>query len=269
VLLPAAMALLPESIEFLLLKRPKNALERLNAILARLRQPREDVLPAPPEGPTEQKVPMAELFSSRYLRSTLLICAAFFIVLLNNYFLLSWTPTLLVDFGMSVEGGISGSLLMHIGAIAGGIAIGAFTASLPMRVWSAVFMVILFVTVMLFATLPGPLWLLLAVSVAIGFFGNGAATSLYPIVTAIYPARLRASGTGLAIGIGRLGAIISPYAVGVLMGAGWPRPAYCFVMCVPLLLAAGLVLAIRAGAAQRAEDAGREPQSELVRELAP
>ncbi|MEE7548370.1 aromatic acid/H+ symport family MFS transporter, partial [Xanthomonas sp. Kuri4-1] len=53
------------------------------------------------------------------------------------------------------------------------------------------------------------------------------------------------TGLGWAIGVGRLGAILSPLTVGLLVDGGW-SPARLYAVCaIPLLLATGALLALR------------------------
>jgi len=52
--------------------------------------------------------------------STLRIWVGFFMVMLCFYFVLSWTPRLLVAAGMSTQQGITGGVLLNIGGIVGG-----------------------------------------------------------------------------------------------------------------------------------------------------
>ncbi|MEM7469344.1 MAG: MFS transporter, partial [Pseudomonadota bacterium] len=75
---------------------------------------------------------------------------------------------------------------------------------------------------------------------------------LYITVPSLYPTRIRNTGTGWALGIGRLGAVIGPYVAGVLIGLGWDRGALYFAMGTPLLLSAVALLWI--GAAVRSEN---------------
>jgi MFS family permease len=74
-----------------------------------------------------------------------------------------------------------------------------------------------------------------------GFFMIGCMASLYAIVPRIYPASVRNTGTGLAIGFGRLGAVIGPYLGGLLIAAGWQRLAYYAVLALPVLITALIV----------------------------
>lgn len=61
----------------------------------------------------------------------------------------------------------------------------------------------------------------LAAAIA-GFFTNGATAGLYAVMAQSFPARLRAGGTGIVIGIGRGGAALGPIIAGVLFVVGWP-----------------------------------------------
>jgi MFS family permease len=74
-----------------------------------------------------------------------------------------------------------------------------------------------------------------------GFFLIGSMASLYSIVPQIFPARVRNTGTGLAIGFGRLGAVAGPWLGGILIAAGWQRFVYYAVLALPILVAATAV----------------------------
>ena len=68
--------------------------------------------------------------------------------------------------------------------------------------------------------------------------------SLYAIVPAVYPTELRNTGAGLAIGIGRCGAILSPYLAGVLLAAGWKPSSAYLAFGAPLLVAAAATVVL-------------------------
>jgi MFS family permease len=54
----------------------------------------------------------------------------------------------------------------------------------------------------------------------LGFGAMGSQILVNGFVAASYPTRIRATGLGFAMGVGRLGGILGPYAVGLLIGAG-------------------------------------------------
>jgi len=66
---------------------------------------------------------------------------------------------------------------------------------------------------------------------------------LYAFAPATYPAAVRTTGMGYAIGIGRLGAILAPLSAGVLLDGGWQAPALYYAYALPLLAALCAVLA--------------------------
>ena len=253
VIIPVVMVRLPESLDFLLIKRPKHALARINALLAKMNKGRIDALPEIPPHETVSVRSVTGIFNRSFLEPTLLICISYFMVMLSLYFLLNWTPKVLVDQGMSLQYGISGAVLMNAGGVIGGLLMGYFAGIFGLRRLSALYMVLLFVSVTAFGFAKADLLTMAAIVTVIGFFLIGVIASLYALVAAMYPPQVRNTGTGLAIGIGRFGAIAGPYLGGVLIAAGWPRPAYCVALALPTLLAAILVV--------RVPLAGRPPVS--------
>jgi benzoate transport len=239
VLLPIAYVWLPESLDFLLFKKPHNALARINDLLARLGQPAIDNLPALENAP--EKTSIFSIFDRGFATRTALICSAYFLTMLPFYFVLNWTPKVLVDEGLSLSIGISGSIVMNATGVVGGLLFGLWARRSGLKRLGAVFMLLLLVSIVAFGFAGSYLLLLMVFAMAIGFSMIGTICGLYAIIGAMYPVRIRNTGTGLAIGIGRLGAIAGPYLGGVLIAAGWSRPLYCVVLSLPLLASAFLV----------------------------
>jgi benzoate transport len=240
-LLPAAFAYLPESLDFLLLKRPRNALSRVNALLARMGRPAIDELPVLQDPAENTAKSVFSIFDRDFASRTLLICSAYFLTMIPFYFVLNWTPKVLVDEGLSITTGISGSILMNASGVVGGLLFGLLGRRLGLQRLGAVYMLMLLASVVAFGFAGSDLPLLMGFAMAIGFSMIGTICALYAIIGAMYPVRVRNTGTGLAIGIGRLGAIAGPYLGGVLIAAHWTRPLYCAVLALPLLASALLV----------------------------
>jgi predicted MFS family arabinose efflux permease len=55
------------------------------------------------------------------------------------------------------------------------------------------------------------------------------------LVPAVYPARLRASARGLAVGIGRIGATVGPLLGGIVLARGATTAVATIAMTLPLL----------------------------------
>jgi hypothetical protein len=80
---------------------------------------------------------------------------------------------------------------------------------------------------------------------AAGFFTNSGIVGMYAIFAQAFPTHARASGTGVAIGFGRAGAVIAPIIAGVLFQMGMGLPTVALVMSVGSLIAAGALIVWR------------------------
>ena len=229
-ILPLLALWLPESLAFLLSRQPRNALKRINHLLQRIAIASVKQLPeARQDARKSLKATFAELFSPALLRSTLLIWIAFFLVMFGFYFVMSWTPRLLVSAGLSNQQGITGGVLLNVGGILGtsliGLLASRFRLSLVLMAYLLINAVLLSVFVQ-FTTLPN---LAFALVLLIGIFVNGCVAGLYALTPTIYNATQRVTGMGWGIGIGRAGAILSPLVAGRLIDAHW-QPADLYLL---------------------------------------
>ena len=85
---------------------------------------------------------------------------------------------------------------------------------------------------------------LLILSAMMGFLLIGAMIGLYTIGPALYDAKSRVTGVGLAIGVGRFGAIAAPFAGGLMLEAGLEISLIYAAFAAPLVLAAFAVRSI-------------------------
>jgi benzoate transport len=242
-LAPAVLAWLPESYDFLIAVRPPRALERVNRLSRRLGLPVLAALPDPAAGEGGAAADGAPERASA--RATALICASFFLLMFTFYFLTNWTPKLLTDYGFSARLGVSGAAFMNLGGVAGDLVFAALTLRWPAARLGPLFLGGAFAAVAVVALSPLTLPRVLPLAFAIGFLLFGAMASLYAVAPAVFPARRRVSGTGLALGLGRIGAAAGPYVGGLVIGLAWPRSQYLLALAAPLMLCAATLLALR------------------------
>jgi len=190
----------------------------------------------------------AGLFAEGVLGSTVLIWTAFFPLMFSFYFALSWTPKLLVSAGLSAQQGITGGVLMNVGGIVGGSVFGMLAARLDLGRLTASCMVLTALAMAAFGYFSSGLTLAFVTAFAIGTFIFGSMAGLYSFAPIVYPAAIRTTGMGWSIGIGRIGAILAPLTVGVLLDRGWTPPHLYYAFALPLLAAMLTVLALRRNA---------------------
>lgn len=244
VLLPLAWWLFPESLEFLIEKRPASALERVNRILPRLGLNRLTEMPAPWD-PDLTSGRIKDLVGVSLKRPFIASCIMYFCIMMTFYFVSSWTPKILTDAGLSVTGGIFGAMLLSFGGIIGCITFGLLAAKVGAHRLTAITMAALFIMMIVFSNIGYHPTLLVVVAVTLGFFLYSAVTTLYVVVPVAFPATLRGTGTGVAMGVGRLGAVFGPYLAGVLIDLGWSRAEYFLILAVPVMVAAMVLPALR------------------------
>jgi benzoate transport len=243
-LIPIVLWGLPESLAFLAERRPPGALERINLLLRRLGRV---AIGALPEGRgTRVRVRARDVVRGRLGAASAALWTAFFCVMLSFYFVLSWTPKLLVDAGLRAEQGISGGVLLNVGGIAGALVLGLLAARVgPARI-VALTMTMGALAVAAFGLFaPGrTLVMALPLTLAVGCFLFGSMVGLYALMPSAYPTEVRNTGAGLSIGIGRIGAFIAPLLAGFLLEAGWSSSRTYLVFAVPLLVAAAATVVL-------------------------
>jgi hypothetical protein len=106
------------------------------------------------------------------------------------------------------------------------------------------------VMVAIFGRAAGDLSSLTILGFFVNFFGNAAVSGLYSIAAYAFPTHVRATGTGFVIGVGRGGAVLSPWLAGYLLNIGATLPSVAMVMGVGSLLAAFVLIFLKLGSEQ-------------------
>lgn len=246
-MLPIVLWRLPESVDFLLGHRPAHALEKLNRLMALMGHAPLSQLPAPVAGEAVQGNTVAALFKNGLARPTLMLWAGFFLLMFSVYFSLSWTPKLLVQAGLSAQQGVTGGVLLNLGGIAGGSLFGLLAVKAKLRNLAIGSLLLNALFTALFGLASTSLGWAFAAAVGVGVFLFASMAGLYGLVPATYPAQVRATGMGWAIGIGRIGAIVAPTMAGLLLDGGWQPASLYYVFALPLVVAALAVMATGAG----------------------
>ncbi len=236
-MIPLVLWRLPESLGFLLSKRPANALERMNHLLQRLGRPSIGSMPEPAKGEVQRAIGARALLSGRLAGSSALLWITFFCVMFSFYFVLQWTPKLLVDAGLNPRQGISGGVLLNVGGIVGALLLGGLTLRFLVLKIEVVVLTLSALAIAAFGLLNGNLAGALAAAPLVGVFLFASMVGLYAIAPAVYPVAVRNTGTGLAIGAGRCGGILSPWLAGKLLASGWNPQTLFIVFALPLLVA--------------------------------
>ena len=175
--------------------------------------------------------PIAMLFGKGYALQTVLLWVIFFCSLMNLFLFAYWMPQVLHLIGMTPAEAARANSYRDLGAIFAVFYLGLLIdRSGPERAlaWHYAAGIVFIGAIALFA-MP---YLLLVVAI---FFAGmtiiGSQTGANAAAGSLYPARMRTSGIGWALGIGRLGGIAAPALGGYLLSLGLPPPQIFLSAC--------------------------------------
>ena len=86
-------------------------------------------------------------------------------------------------------------------------------------------------------TSPAP-FVIIAVSLFVGFCLSGGQKANNALSVYFYPTALRGTGLGWSLGIGRIGGVIGPFVAGLLLTAGWTPAELFYAAAAPMLIGA-------------------------------
>ncbi len=247
--IPLSWFLIPESIPYLASRQPPGALDRINRTLVRFGHPIATGLSADPAQTSRASI--SALFGPGMIATTIIVTFAYFAHVVSFYFILKWIPKIVTDIGFNPA--LAGGVLVwaNVGGALGGAVFGLLTQGFPLKALTIGALAIGGALVALFGRGAAELSTLATVAAVAGFFTNGAIVGLYSIFAYAFPTHLRATGTGFAIGVGRGGAALAPFAAGVLFQAGYGLQTVAIVMACGSLLAAAALSMLRIGETAR------------------
>lgn len=238
-----AVKFLPESLQYLVEKRPPGALEKINTILTRLNKPVLDELPAldneTPQ-PSSAVGNMRALMQGELRMPTLTLWLSFFFCFAALYFLMSWIPKMMIDAGWSTETANLAFSLFNLGGVLGTLFLGSLAMRWKLSNVIMVFLLLAAAAMLAFAASPRHETLLLALIFFIGLMQQGGFTGLYAVSAKLYPTAIRSTGVGWAIGLGRLGAVVGPAVAGFTIAAGFSMADNFYLFAIPLAIS-GLI----------------------------
>lgn len=241
--IPLVWYLLPESIEYLAHRRPRGALERINATLRRMGHTTVTALPDVADEAPRGNV--AQLFSAKLVRTTILLTLAYFAHILTFYFIIKWIPKIVVDMGFAASQAGGVLVWANVGGASGCIVLGLLTLRMGVRSLVVGALVLGAVMVAVFGQGQANLAQLALISGIAGFFTNSAIVGLYAMFAQSFPTEVRAGGTGFVIGVGRGGAALGPIIAGFLFESGQGLATVAIIMALGSLVAAALLMMVR------------------------
>ena len=195
----------------------------------------------------EKRSAVGSLFQSGRTFGTIVLWLVFGLNLAEFYALQSWLPTILTNLKYDLNTVALATSLTTIGGIVAAFAIGPAMDRLgPYASLAAVYFAGVVFVALLGVAISAPAWVLLVAAFCAGFCVSGGQKSVIALSAIFYPAPIRSTGVGWALGVGRLGGIGGPLLVGVLLEYHLQPASLFYAAAVPMLLAGVLVATLGA-----------------------
>jgi MFS transporter, putative metabolite:H+ symporter len=153
------------------------------------------------------------LWSAKLARITAMTWLMWLSITFSYYAFFTWIPGLLVQNGMTITRSFSYSLVMYIAQIPGYFSGAWLNEKLGRQFTIASYMILGGISALGLALTRSDAGIM-ASGVLLSFFMNGTYAGVYAYTPEVFPTDVRATGTGMASSIGRLGAIAAPILVG-------------------------------------------------------
>ncbi|MGA0534008.1 MFS transporter [Hansschlegelia sp. KR7-227] len=187
-------------------------------VLARL--PAGSTLPEPQPLPAvargERRFSFLELWTGAYARRTVMIWLVWFFALLGFYGLTTWLGALLQEAGYTSTKSVEYIVLIALAGVPGFIASAILIDKWGRKPTCALMLLGSAAAAFMYGHAPN-FALLITFGLIMQFFLFGMWSVLYAYTPELYPTRARATGAGCASAVGRIGSLIGPALIGVVL----------------------------------------------------
>jgi AAHS family 4-hydroxybenzoate transporter-like MFS transporter len=182
-----------------------------------------------------------------------------FTTLLLGYFLVNWTPLILVDAGLDHHRAIMGVVTLNLGGIIGSLVLGRISDKRgPFLAIGAAFAVGALFVAIVGLMIQSSATVLLALIFVVGLCLFGAQLNIPALAANYYPLQMRSTGIGWSMGMGRLGSIVGPTVGGALVAFGLASGQLFLCAAVPAVVACITVAAMSFNVPTQEIDGGPE-----------
>ena len=230
--LPMMLRYLPESPAYLTSRGRTTAATAIAARYGLEPVPAISTVPNPERG-------LRALFGHDRTAATLLFWGMTLVCLLVLFGVATWLPALMKSAGYPLGAALSFLLTLNVGGAIGALGGAALADRYGIKPVTALGFLCAAVSLILIATGPPTAVVYLLVLLA-GVGTTGTQILLNTFIGGHYPAAFRTTGLGMALGVGRIGAIIGPTYGGFFVAAGAGTTWQLLAFAAPAVAGAGL-----------------------------
>lgn len=184
---------------------------------------------------------MSEVWTKKYAKRTLMLWIVWFMVVFSYYGMFLWLPSVMVIKGFTLIKSFEYVLIMTIAQLPG-----YFSAAWLIEKAGRKFVLVTYLlgtaaSAFVFGSAETTS-LLIVSGILLSFFNLGAWGALYAYSPEQYPTVIRATGSGMAASVGRIGGILGPLLVGTLVMRGYEIGYIFTIFCIAIVIGVLAVL---------------------------
>lgn len=236
---------MPESVRYLL---SKNKVDEAKAVILKLEQKLGveskdfDVELSSVEKGNQAtaQVGFSALWSKAYVKRTVMLWLAWFGIVYSYYGIFMWLPSIVFQQGFAVVKTFEYVLIMTIAQLPGYYCAAWLVDVIGRKYTLSLFLLMSGIASYFFGNAESANTLLIW-GATMSFFNLGAWGVIYTYTPEMYPTSMRALGSGWAAGFGRIGGMIAPALVGIMIARGLGIENV-FVMFAAVLIAVSVIV---------------------------
>ncbi len=174
---------------------------------------------------------------------TIMLWLSWFMVMFSYYGMFMWLPGIMASKGNSIVDSFGYSVIIIVDQLPGYFTAAWLAKKIDLRYIFIIYMLGTAVGAVLFGMAERPLAIVLCGCV-LSFFNLGAYGTIIAITPSLYETEIRGTMTGIAEGIGRIGAVIGPLLVGILIDQQITMTAIFATFMISLIIGAASMLLI-------------------------
>ncbi|MBD7967875.1 MFS transporter [Paenibacillus gallinarum] len=194
-----------------------------------------------------KKISFREKFKSvwsiEHRKTTLMLWILWFTVVFSYYGMFLWLPSVMTSKGYELVKSFQYVLIMTLAQLPGYFTAAYFIEKFGRKFVLVVYLVMTGFSALWFGNASSELSLIIA-GMSLSFFNLGAWGGMYAYTPELYPLRTRSTGVGLSASVGRIGGVIAPLLVGLLVQKGVPFSTIFTLFFVTVLVGAAAVLVL-------------------------
>ncbi|MGE6345807.1 MFS transporter [Bacillus mycoides] len=237
--IPFLMKSIPESVGFLLMKgkieEAKKVIAKVNPQLSK-----DAVIEFTKPSTKEAGSPVVKLFEEKRALSTIMFWISCFSAFVLIYSMSTWLPRLMMQSGYDLKSSLTFTAVMQIGAIVGTLIFGPIVDKIGFK---KVLVPLFFcgaIALSLIGFVNNMFLGFLLISV-IGAASVGLQNMSNAFVSQYYPSNMRSTAVGSTMAFGRLGGVVAPTLVGILLSMHL-LPQYNFAAIATAAVIGGIAL---------------------------